>query len=116
GQLQITTEAGTGKAKPKPGEEAKDVVEVVPYMMLGMDLPPAPLYRDAMEKNIIPQVQLFLILQKFDGEMVIDNIKVGRRRFLIKKLPPYLVMHMKRFTKNNFFVEKNPTIVNFPVK
>ncbi len=23
---------------------------------------------------------------------------------------------MKRFTKNNFFLEKNPTIVNFPVK
>ena len=23
---------------------------------------------------------------------------------------------MRRFTKNNFFVEKNPTIVNFPVK
>lgn len=23
---------------------------------------------------------------------------------------------MKRFTKNNFFVEKNPTIVNFPIK
>ena len=26
------------------------------------------------------------------------------------------VLHMRRFTKNNFFVEKNPTIVNFPVK
>ena len=23
---------------------------------------------------------------------------------------------MRRFTKNNFFIEKNPTIVNFPVK
>jgi len=27
-----------------------------------------------------------------------------------------MVLHMRRFTKNNFFVEKNPTIVNFPVK
>eukprot|EP00798_Chlamydomonas_sp_ICE-L_P031404 gene31404-6570_t len=27
-----------------------------------------------------------------------------------------MCLHMKRFTKNNFFVEKNPTIVNFPVK
>lgn len=26
------------------------------------------------------------------------------------------MLHMKRFTKNNFFVEKNPTIVNFPIK
>jgi U4/U6.U5 tri-snRNP-associated protein 2 len=23
---------------------------------------------------------------------------------------------VKRFTRNNFFIEKNPTIVNFPVK
>ena len=27
-----------------------------------------------------------------------------------------MVLHMKRFMKNQFFREKNPTIVNFPVK
>jgi hypothetical protein len=27
----------------------------------------------------------------------------------------YLILNIKRFTKNNFFTEKNPTIVNFPV-
>lgn len=26
------------------------------------------------------------------------------------------MIHIKRFTKNDFFVEKNPTIVNFPIK
>lgn len=26
------------------------------------------------------------------------------------------MIHVKRFTKNSFFIEKNPTIVNFPVK
>ena len=25
-------------------------------------------------------------------------------------------LYLQRFTKNNFFVEKNPTIVNFPIK
>lgn len=30
--------------------------------------------------------------------------------------PRYLIFHLARFTKNNFYVEKNPTIVNFPVK
>lgn len=45
-----------------------------------------------------------------------DDIKMGRRRFRLTKLPTYLVLHMKRFTKNNFFWEKNPTIVNFPVR
>jgi len=28
----------------------------VPFLMLGLDLPPPPLFKDAMEKNIIPQV------------------------------------------------------------
>lgn len=37
------------------------------------------------------------------------------KRFQLTKLPPYLVFCIKRFTKNNFFVEKNPTIVNFPI-
>jgi len=27
-----------------------------------------------------------------------------------------LFIHIKRFSKNNFFKEKNPTIVNFPLK
>ena len=28
----------------------------MPFLMLGLDLPPPPLFKDAMEKNIIPQV------------------------------------------------------------
>ena len=40
----------------------------------------------------------------------------GRRRFRITRLPRFLVLHVKRFLRNQFFVEKNPTIVNFPVK
>lgn len=35
-----------------------DLVESVPFLVLGMDLPPAPLYKDALERNIIPQVPL----------------------------------------------------------
>jgi U4/U6.U5 tri-snRNP-associated protein 2 len=35
---------------------------------------------------------------------------------ILIKLPKYLILHVKRFTKNNFFVEKNPTLVNFPLK
>lgn len=32
----------------------------VPFLMLGLDLPPPPLFKDAMEKNIIPQVCIFV--------------------------------------------------------
>ena len=38
------------------------------------------------------------------------------RRFNCQQLPPYLIIHYKRFTKNNFVEEKNPTVVNFPLK
>lgn len=42
-----------------------------------------------------------------------DNIF---KRFEITSLPPFIILCIKRFTKNTFFMEKNPTIVNFPVK
>ncbi|CAN6206873.1 unnamed protein product [Urochloa humidicola] len=90
----------------------------VPFLMLGLDLPPPPLFKDAMEKNIIPQIPLFNILKKFDGETVTEVVRpsIARMRYRVTRLPKYLILHMRRFTKNNFFVEKNPTLVNFPVK
>jgi hypothetical protein len=33
----------------------------VPFLLLGMELPPTPLFKDALEKNIIPQVRAFLL-------------------------------------------------------
>lgn len=90
----------------------------MPFLMLGLDLPPPPLFTDVMEKNIIPQVPLFNILKKFDGETVTEVVRprIARMRYRVTKLPRYLILHMRRFTKNNFFMEKNPTLVNFPVK
>ncbi|XP_060215387.1 uncharacterized protein LOC132642138 [Lycium barbarum] len=90
----------------------------MPFLMLDLDLPPAPLFKDVMEENIIPQVPLFNILKKFDGETVTEvaHPHIARMRYRITKLPQHLILHMRRFTKNNFFEEKNPTLVNFPVK
>ena len=62
------------------------------------------------------QVPIFELLRKFDGARLQDDIKAGRRRYRLTRLPAFLVLHVKRFTKNNFFLEKNPTIVNFPVR
>jgi len=40
-----------------------------------------------------------------------------KRRYIITKLPKYLIIHIKRFSKNTQQEsEKNPTIVNFPVR
>ena len=38
------------------------------------------------------------------------------RRFKCQELPPYIILHFKRFTKYIFVEEKNPTIVNFPLR
>lgn len=58
------------------------------------------------------QVPLFNILKKFDGESVTEVVRprLARMRYRVTKLPQYLILHMRRFTKNNFFVEKNPTL------
>lgn len=104
-----------------------------------MDLPPPPLFRDELKESIIPQVPLMQILAKFDG-ITSQEVKTYKENFMKKyelvKLPKYLVMcfrvlflplafrllfslllpFLQRFTKNTFYMEKNPTIVNFQIK
>jgi len=91
----------------------------VPFLHLTLAIPQTPLFKDSQGGNIIPQVPLFTALQKFDGDTWADQVKYGvhtRRQYRLQQLPQYLIFHLGRFTKNNFFLEKNPTIVNFPVK
>ena len=45
-----------------------------------------------------------------------DNETQELKQYKLKKLPNYLFIHIKRFSKNSFFKEKNATIVNFPIK
>jgi len=40
---------------------------VSPFLFLSVDLPPPPLFQDAVEKNIIPQVTIHSVLAKYDG-------------------------------------------------
>ena len=37
------------------------------FLYLTLDLPSAPLYKDEMEHNIIPQIPLATLLAKFNG-------------------------------------------------
>lgn len=39
-----------------------------PFLYLTAELPPAPLFKDEHQENIIPQVSLFNVLAKFNGE------------------------------------------------
>lgn len=55
------------------------------------------------------------MLNKYDGQTTQET--AGRlRRYKLTRLPPFIILHIKRFTSNNFVEEKNPTIINFPLK
>ena len=68
----------TKKILPPDIDEAKKVelmstgeydwtVEEKPFLYLTADLPPTPLFQDEHQENIIPQVSLFNVLEKFNG-------------------------------------------------
>lgn len=100
-------------------DEYQEKVETSNFLYLNCDLPPPPLFIDELRENIIPQVNLYQLLSKFNGvtEKEYKTFKDNfMKRFEIVRLPKYVILYVKRFTKNTFFVDKNPTIVNFPVK
>lgn len=116
--FQGEVEIKTYKAAKEDSDADIDVeTKATPFLYLTVDVPAAPLFRDALERNIIPQVPLFACLTKFDGQTFQEMMNGDRRQYVIKRLPRYLIVHIKRFSKNTQqYVEKNPTIVNFPVR
>jgi hypothetical protein len=103
------------------------------FMQLTLDIPEKLFFKDQDGGLVIPQEPLVNVLRKFDGvsfsdvlamqqqsketDATSEGIVVSRkRRYRLKKLPNYLILHLNRFKHNNFTVEKNPTIVMFPVK
>lgn len=57
-------------------EEYQEQMSESTFLFLTLDLPTAPLYKDEKEQLIIPQVPLFNILAKFNG-----NTEKVRARF-----------------------------------
>jgi U4/U6.U5 tri-snRNP-associated protein 2 len=100
-------------------DEARVVESKEKTMLLTLELPEEPLFKDNLD--FIPQVPLFNLLEKFNGEKPFETIAKGGesreiRRYSLRRIPPYIVFIVKRFRNNNFFIEKNPTIVTFPLK
>lgn len=65
GELEVIKETGKYAAeKTEDGDEGGNVTmekSKMNFLMLGLDLPPPPLFKDIMEKNIIPQVCLYSV-------------------------------------------------------
>ncbi|CAG8981003.1 hypothetical protein HYALB_00013323 [Hymenoscyphus albidus] len=120
GKLKVESQAITAKADAGDRlrfESAAEVrSETTRYLMLTLDLPTAPLFQDELERNIIPQIPLTSILSKYDGLKSQEHLNSRRRYRLLHPLPPYLLFHIKRFSKNKFVEERNPTIVTFDAR
>ncbi|RDB29431.1 putative mRNA-splicing protein ubp10 [Hypsizygus marmoreus] len=113
-QVLVRPDAGENE-KPRFDIDRDIKASVSPFLFLAVDLPPPPLFQDSVEKNIIPQVSIHSVLAKYDGKTTQESL--GQlRRFKCQRLPQYIILHFKRFTKNIFVEEKNPTIVNFPLR
>lgn len=116
-QAVVTTRADEEMiAKPTFDLSANIETHLTPFFLLSIDLPPPPVFQDAIEKNIVPQVPIATVLEKYNGETTQNIPAKGLRRYKLTKLPPLLILHFKRFTTNNFVEEKNPTVVNYPVR
>jgi len=91
----------------------------LPTQLLSLDLPPMPLFRDAEGGASIPQVSLGRCLAKFDGVSSTPAVAGGRpvrHRYRLLRPPRFLLLHPRRFMQNAFFLQKNLTIVTFPLR
>ncbi|KAE8269059.1 hypothetical protein A4X09_0g3287 [Tilletia walkeri] len=113
GRKEGGQEDAQGRAKFNIDREIK--TDRSPFFLLAIDLPPPPVFQDVIEENIIPQVPIAEVLAKYDG-LTFQEARGMIRRYKITRLPPYLILHFRRFTKNSFVDERNPTIINFPSK
>jgi U4/U6.U5 tri-snRNP-associated protein 2 len=66
--------------------------------VMDLRLPPVPVFKG---EAIIPSVPLTELLERIDANMITSE---------------YVLMRINRFEKNDFFVEKNNTIVRFPLR
>jgi U4/U6.U5 tri-snRNP-associated protein 2 len=117
GSLKMESQLITAKADASDRlrfEEAGEIkTQISRFLMLTLDLPPKPIFKDEQDKNIIPQIPLTTIMNKYDGLHPQELLGQRRRYRLLNPLPPYLMFHIKRFAKNKFVEERNPTIVTF---
>mmetsp|Transcript_18563 Transcript_18563/g.47184 ORF Transcript_18563/g.47184 Transcript_18563/m.47184 type:complete len:327 (-) Transcript_18563:21-1001(-) len=86
------------------------------FLYLPLDVPSVPLFKDEEQKNIIPKVPITDCLQKYSGLTEQTQRDGSKRKYVITRLPRFLIMHMKRFTENYYGDHKNSTIVHAPIQ
>ncbi|PGH32877.1 U4/U6.U5 tri-snRNP-associated protein 2 [[Emmonsia] crescens] len=110
----ITARSDAANARLVFSESSDTTSQTTPFLILTLDLPPTPLFQSTNAESIIPQVPLTSLLNKYNGVVASEKLSHRVRHRLLHPLPPYLLFHIKRFSKNKFVSERNPTIVTFP--
>ncbi|GAA6014420.1 hypothetical protein JCM11491_007047 [Sporobolomyces phaffii] len=129
---QRVVKSGEYGAKPQFDLARETKTTSTRFLYLNLDLPPMPLFQSHLQNDIIPQVSLATLLAKYNGqttqELLTTTTKEGGgggeegksdltlRRYKLDALPEFVVLLVKRFKSNRFGEEKNPTIVNFPLR
>jgi U4/U6.U5 tri-snRNP-associated protein 2 len=116
GSLEVTTfRDSPGERNSGAGGRGRAATSS-PFWLLSLDLPPKPLFKDASERTLVAQVPLRDLLRKYDGESQHHVVSTGERlSYRLTKLPPYLVLTIKRVTETKFAAEKNPAVVHCPL-
>lgn len=112
-----TTVVEPTNATPTPTRTIEQKSQEIPFVILSLNIPASPLFKDSEGGLVIPQLPLYDVLKRYSGEQCFDiGVPGVSKTYTIRELPRYLFIHLKRFTKNNFSQEKNSTIVTFPMK
>lgn len=80
--------------------------------VLNVDLQPLSLFVKTSEK--VPQQALTDLLMKYGGYQP-NMMGLNQVTYQLTKLPNILVVQVKRFLKNQYFTEKNPSLVMLPL-
>ena len=118
---RTTTDLALPPGMAEEGDNDTTTTVASKFLQLTLDIPEKPLFRDEDGGLVIPQEPLQAVLQKFEGRTFHDVLNAhtqttARTRYRLTQLPPYLILHLARFKKNQYTRTKNPTIVAFPVK
>lgn len=90
-------------------------IKTQPFLFIPLEIPQPSLFKDEIEGNVIAQISLLELLQKYNGikEHITPNYEI--KKYAFDELPNYLIFCLKRFSFNYFFTERNSTIVNFNI-
>ncbi|GJD09444.1 U4/U6.U5 tri-snRNP-associated protein 2 [Galdieria sulphuraria] len=114
GQMEIETFQANEKSSQ---QLIKKDHKLSQFLFLSLELPPMPLFKDSLERNMIPQVSLASLLSRFVQQELHHDVQTGHSyRYRLRRLPYCLILVMKRFVKSNFVWEKNISIVHFPIR